>query len=512
MSGKERAILAIDEGTSGTRAALVAGDGTVSCLAYMPLAVVSPRHGVVEQDADIVLQKTLEVCRRTIAEARERGINIAALALATQRATAVLWDKDSGAALVPAVVWQDSRYAEDLKPLAAAWDERLIRLAGRPVGPRGVYYWAARHIEETPAVTQAYKAGRLAFGTVDTFLLWHLSHHRACVTTPTNAASTGGYVIGEHRYLSEWLDDQRFPQSLLPELKQDVDDFGMTRADLLGIAIPIKASCGDQQAALVGLGCRRPGQAMCAHGTGSFVDLITGDREPAHPGLFESTFTMTAWRRRGVSHFAGETYAATTGSALNWLCTEMRWFRDSEEIATLASEVSSSKGLIFMPTLTGLRQPRMLSDGRASLTGLSMAHSRAHLARAVLEGIAHAVASSAGQSASVAGIAVQEFVAGGDLSKSDALLQMQVDLSGIPLRRMVDFDRASLRGAAFLAGSDGILWADLDEATATLPQGELFMPKLGEAERRRSRDRWEALVADEVRRVDAGCYRGELEP
>lgn len=507
MNGRRQVILAIDAGTSGTRAALVAADGSVSAVNYTTLAVSSPRHNVVEQDADVLLQKTIDVCGKTIAAARDTGLEIAATAIATQRATGVLWDTESGRALVPAMVWQDSRYADELKPLGAVWDAKLVALAGRPVGGRAIYLWAARHMQKTPAVREAWKARRLAFGTVDSWLLWNLSEERKAVTTPTNATSAGAYVLGEHRYFTDWIEAQGFPVELLPELKQDADDFGYTRKKVLGIRVPIKASCGDQLGGLVGLGCHDAGQAMCVHGTGSFVDLVIGKQTPKNPGLYEATFTMTAWRSDNLSHFAVETYAATTGSALNWLCNEMRWFENAKELSELAVTVSSSDGLFFMPTLTGLRQPNIVPDGRASLTGLSMAHSRAHLAHAILEGIAHSVVSCAEASSEVAGVPVREVVAGGGLSSSNALLQLQADLSGVPVRRMADQDRASLRGTAFLAGSDGLLWGDLAEARATLPEGNLFIPKASEAERQDRRARWHSLTDEEVARVQSGHYR-----
>lgn len=506
MTDRRQAILAIDEGTSGTRAALVAADGSVSAVNYTPLAVSSPRHNVVEQDANVLLQKTIEVCGKTIAAAREMGVEIAAMAIATQRATGILWDTETGRALVPAMVWQDSRYAEELKPLRSTWDAKLVSLAGRPVGGRAIYLWAARHMRETPEVRAAYKAKRLAFGTVDSWLLWNFSEERKVVTTPTNATSAGAYILGEHRYFNDWIEAQGFPVELLPELKQDADDFGYSRPDILGVRVPIKASCGDQLGGLVGLGCHDAGQAMCVHGTGSFVDLVLGNQTPKSPGLYEATFTMTAWRSENRSHFAVETYAATTGSALNWLCKEMHWFEDAKEISELASTVSSSDGLFFMPTLTGLRQPNIVPDGRASLTGLSMSHSRAHLAHSILEGIAHSVVSCAEASSEVAGVAVREVVAGGGLSSSDTLLQLQADLSGVPVRRMADQERASLRGAAFLAGSDGLFWSDLASARATLPKGDLFNPNTDEAARLNRRARWHSVTDEEVERVRAGYH------
>lgn len=506
-AGLAGAILAVDEGTSGTRAALVGRDGSVSHVSYAPLSISSPRHGVVEQDADLLLDKTIEVCRSTIDEAKAAGVEIVAMALATQRSTGVLWDRQTGAALVPAMVWQDSRYADALRPFADGWDARLLLLTGRHTGQRSVYYWAAQHISHTSQVREAWEQGRLAFGTVDSWLLWHLSELARCVTTPTNAVSAGAYVLAEHRYLADWVEALSFPPSLLPHLMQDADDFGRTNENFLGIRVPILASCGDQQAALLGLGCHEAGQAMCVHGTGSFVNLAIGGRGPEQPGLFDATFPTAALRQNGYTRLAVETYASTTGSALAWLCDEMRWFDSAREVSDLAATVSSAEGLCFMPTLSGLRQPRIVPQGRAALTGLCMAHRREHLAYAVLEGIAHSVASCVRATEQTAGLDVSEIAAGGGLSASDVLLQLQADLGGVPVRRMPGSEHASLRGAAFLAGSRGLFWSDLSEARRVLPEGIVFTPSIDPAERAERRRRWERLGEQEEDRVSGGLYR-----
>lgn len=501
MARAGQAILAVDEGTSGTRAGLVAPDGTVSCVNHAPLPLNNPRHGVVEQDADEILRQTVDVCRKTVAQAAAAGIEIAALALATQRATAVLWDTGTGKALVPAMVWQDSRHAAELALFADRWNDRLIASTGRPIGVRSPFLWAARHIRETPAVKAAWAARSLAFGTIDTWLLWHLSDARQCVTTPTNAAPTGGYVLGEDRYLEEWLEALSFPAELLPALLQETDDFGLSRRDLLGIGVPVRASCGDQTGGIVGLGCLEPGQALCVHGTGSFFHLLTGGRVAASPGLYEATVASAAWRRGGRTSFTVETFVAATGSALNWMSSQMRWFDGAEEVSRLAASVGTTAGLSFLPALTGMRLPVLAPECRASVTGLSMAHGRAHLARAVLDGIAHSVVSCAEASARSAGMPVAEVIAGGGLSASDPLLQMQADLGGVPVRRMAGAEHATLRGAAFLAGADGLFWNDLPDARARLPRGDLFLPAIGEGERLDRRARWLAIAEQEVERA-----------
>ncbi|HHT8275376.1 FGGY family carbohydrate kinase [Citrobacter braakii] len=494
----EDVILAIDEGTSGTRAAVVARNSQVYCLEYQPLQVSSQRHGVVEQDADEILQATIAVCRTAIANAQRSKMRIVALAIATQRSTAVLWDVGTGKALVPAMVWQDARFTDELAQLAPEWDEKLLPLIGRPVGIRSPYLWASYHIANTPAVNKAYQAGTLVFGTVDSWLLWHLAQEKKCVTTPTNATSAGAYCLNEHQYHLPWLQTLNFPTSLLPELHDDADDFGTTREDILGISVPIRACAGDQFAGAIGLGCTKRGQAFCMHGTGSFVDLMMGPTVPTLKKSCESTLTMTARRQKGRSHFSVETFVPTTGSALNWVCEKLRWFDSPEQISELAAQATDSGGVSFIPALTGLRVPHLQPQARASLNGISISTTRPQVAYAILEGIAHSVAACIRANEAATGIPTQELMVGGGLSNSDTLLQIQADISGIPVRRMTETARASLRGAAFLAGADGLLWNSLPEACATLKTARLFQPKINHVLREQKINRWEMRIALEM--------------
>lgn len=491
-------ILSIDEGTSGTRAALVGRDGLVSEQDYIPLDVTCPRPGIVEQDADVLLEKTLRVCRSAVERAKSQGKNIVALAIANQRCSAVLWDKSTGKSLAPVMVWQDSRHREEIATLSPHWDATLIQLAGRPAGVRSPYLWAKHKIREVPEIAQAFREKRLAFGTIDTWLLWHMSSSRELVTTPTNVTSGNAYVLKEHRYLNSWLDQLEFPQELLPQIKEDADDFGLTRSELFGIEVPILACAGDQHAAAIGLGCLERGQAMCVHGTGSFVDVLTGTELAGHNASHESSLTMTARRTNGVSRFAIETYVPTTGSALNWICEKLEWFSNPKQISELASKATTSPDLIFLPSLTGLRIPGMEPAARASVQGISMATTKSELAKSILEGIAHSVTSCIGANQHASKTRVSELIVGGGLAGSSTLLQIQADLMGMPVRRLAETDKASLRGIAFLAGSSGLLWDSLEEACATLKTDEVFEPRMSDAERENRRAIWHARVADEL--------------
>lgn len=495
---KTPAILAIDEGTTGTRAAWVTQDGAVHSLEYRPLAVNSPRPGVVEQDANAILRKTIEAVRAVVHAAEAAEVDIKAVAIATQRATAVLWDTVTGQALVPAMVWQDNRFAAELAALGPEWDERLLASIGRPTGVRSPYLWAAHHLAETTEVAAAHKAGRLGFGTIETWLLWSLTTEHSYVATSTNATSAGAYVLGSHEYASDWITALGCPLDLLPELRQDVDHFGHTNPELLGINVPVLAAMGDQHASTVGLGCLEAGQAMCGHGTGSFVDMLTGPTPPLKPGLYDGTLTMAGWRRNSETIYAVETFTATTGSALDWVCNTLGWFESSRKISELAATASSANGVMFVPTLTGIRTPVVEPDLRSSLTGLSMANTRAEVAYAILEGVAQSVASSVEVNEESAGIAVTEILVGGGLSSSDPLIQMQADLTGIPMRRLPGTEHATLRGAAFMAGSDGILWDSLQDAVAALGAGDIFIPQISPAERLARRSQWKQRIASEL--------------
>ncbi|MCB5909523.1 FGGY family carbohydrate kinase [Streptomyces pinistramenti] len=492
-----RGVLAIDEGTTGTRAGVVLDSGAAPEVFYRAIEVSHPDDRSVEQDPMEIWTATLDVARRAVARAREDGIEIAAAALSTQRATAMLWDKVTGRPLLPAVVWQDRRYAQELTAYEAQWDAVLLARQGRPVGARAPFLWAARQIAAHPEVAAAHRAGRLVFGTVDTWLIWRLTGGAVHATTPTNAASTGGYLLSRHAWDEEWIGRLGFPLDLLPELRSDDGGFGTTDPDALGIRVPLAASMGDQHAALIALGGLAAGQGMCMYGTGAFVDAATGTT-PALPRPDITGVLAQPGRRQGdVSHYSLEAYTSTAGSALRWLCDDLGLFASPKELGEEAGRVPTRPGRTprFVPALAGVRTPVWHPEATAALTGLTLATTRADLARAVLDGIAHSVCDLIDGVADTMGAPFTRLRIGGGVSGSDPLMQIQADLTGLPLERVADSATASLRGTAYLAGVAQGLWSSLEEAVEAQPHGRIFEPSIDARERTAQRADWRDLLA-----------------
>lgn len=503
-TGESRAILSVDEGTTGTRAALVTETGQVPFIAYRRLETINSAPGVVEQSFDAVWDVTLTVLREAYARAQELGIEVVAVAVATQRATTGLWDSRTGRPYGTGMVWQDTRYARRLREFATTWDVPLRRRTGRAVGVRSPYLWAAERIAHDANIAAAYDRGDLLFGTVDTWLAWKLTAGQTYITTPTNVAACGGYDLETDEYCTDWIEAVGFPTELLPDICDDGGQcLGILDKQILGVELPIRSLMGDQHAAILGLGCFDSGQSTCIHGTGSFVDQILAERATLGVSVPEAVTGTVGWRR-GPTVPAVENFTSATGSALNWVCREMRMFTDAEEISELAARETPWAGAVprFVPALTGIRLPRIDTRMRASISGMDMSTTRAQVALGMLEGIAQCVAQSVDANVDVAGVRPSRLCVGGGLSQSDPLVQLQADLSGVPMLRYADTDKATLRGAAFLAGV-GLLWGSLSQAAASLTAPQVFEPQLSAAQRAEHTGIWRADVARRLADLDA---------
>ncbi|MFI7444799.1 FGGY family carbohydrate kinase [Nonomuraea indica] len=495
---RRRGVLGIDEGTTGTRAAVVLDDGGAAPPAYLPISVSSPDHLRVEQDGAEIWERTVQVCREALAWAAAHQVEITGVSVSTQRATVLLWDTETGRPLSPAVVWQDRRYAARLRAWEPEWDAHLAEHTGRPVGSRAPLLWAAEEIAGNAAARRAHAAGRLAFGSIDTWLVWKLTGGARHVMSATNAVAAGAYDLRTGDWHEPWVTFLGCPPDVLPRIVDEDGDFGTTDAAVLGARLPILSVMGDQHAAMLALGAHRPGQAMCVHGTGTFLDAVAGERPPAHRRPVPGVLTLVGWRSRGVPVFSVEAFAATTGSALRWLCDEIGLFASPRELAGLAREHPGPSRVTFLPALTGMRTPVWAPEATGLLAGLSLSTTRAELARGILDGVAHSVCDLLDGVEEAMGQPVTELVCGGGLASSDVLMSSQAGLLGRPVRRAHDHDSASLRGAAYLGGVRAGLWPSVSAAVAALPVAPAFEPSLSEPERQESRAAWRDLLARHV--------------
>ncbi|GGV02326.1 glycerol kinase [Actinomadura cremea] len=492
---RRRGVLSIDEGTTGTRAAVVLDDGGAAPPAYLPISVRSPDHLRVEQDAAEIWANTIEVCRRALARAAADGVEVVGVSVSTQRATVLVWDTATGEPLSPAVVWQDRRYAARLREFEPAWDARLAERTGRPVGSRAPLLWAAEEIAHNDAARRAHERGRLAFGSVDTWLVWKLTGGARHVMSATNAVAAGAYDLRTGTWYEPWVRFLGCPRDVLPEIVDDDADLGDTDPSVLGARLPILSAMGDQHAAMIALGAHRPGQATCVHGTGTFVDAVAGGTPPAHAHAVPGVLTLVGWRSRGTSVFSLEGYASTTGSAMRWLCEEIGLYESPRHLAELAREHDGPSNVLFVPALAGLRTPAWVPEATGILTGLSLSTTRAELARGILDGFAHSVCDLLeGVERAGGGVPVTDLFCGGGLAASDVLMASQADLIGRPVRRAPGNETASLRGTAYLGGVKAGLWPDLATA-AGLDDAPVFEPSLPDSRRAEARAAWRDLLA-----------------
>lgn len=495
---KKLGVLAVDEGTTGTRATVIDQFGIPYQLNYERLNTNSPRPGVVEQDAQEILDKTVDVMRKSIRDAEGAGIEIVGVSIATQRATVTLWDNQTGKPFGTSMVWQDSRFAPFLAELASEWDGPLAELTGRPVGIRAPYLWASERLKNEPALAAAHASGRLMFGTVDTWLLWNLSNRSQHLSSATNTTPCGGLNIRDYEYFYPWIDKLEFPRDLLPDLVDDAIPHREIDIEIDGKKYPLLALIGDQHASMIGLGTVSTGSTMVMHGTGSFVDLVMGPNMPLSKKEHDGTLGLIGWRIDGNTTYSVETFTAATGSAVDMICDQLGWFESAAEISKFAKESEGSRGITFLPALTGIRSPKMDPNVRGTLSGISTATTKSHIAYAIFEGIAQFVAQSIEVNSAVAQVPVNEVNVGGGLSRADTLMQIQADLVGTPMRRHQNADLAALKGAAFIGAGRGVIWNSLDEAIATLPEGQMFEPTISADERQQSRQLWRDRIDHEI--------------
>ena len=478
--GSERLILAIDQGTTSSRAVLVDRAGRFVAVAQREIDQLYPRPGWVNQDPEHIWEVTLDVARRVVGEV-EGGIRrVAAIGITNQRETTVLWDRRTGAPVAPAIVWQSRQTAS----LVEAIGQR--GMAGRYQEISGLIpdaYFSATKIawllDQDAELRRRAEAGEICFGTIDSWLIWKLSGGACHVADISNASRTMLYDIRRHAWSDELLADLGIPKDMLPRVVPNAGELAVADPSVFGTAVPIAGSAGDQQAALFGQACFRPGEAKNTYGTGSFLLMQTGP-EPRRSG--HRLLTTIAWTCEGTTEYALEGSIFVTGAAVQWLRDGLGIIRQAADVEPLAASVPDTGGVAFVPALAGLGAPHWDAEARGTIVGITRGTTAAHIARATLEAIAMQSRDVLEAMQADAGIRLEELRVDGGAAQNDLLMQIQADVLGVPVVRPKNVETTVL-GAAYLAGIGCGVWADREAVRASWEIDRRFEPRIGEAER-----------------------------
>jgi glycerol kinase len=488
---KERFVLAIDQGTTGTTALVLDRRGRVRGRGYAELPQHFPRPGWVEHDPAEIWSSVRAAVPRAIAAAKAPRTAVAAVGVTNQRETTLLWDRATGEPVARAIVWQDRRTSERCEALKARHADAIRRATGLVCDP----YFSATKLEWLLAhhakARRLARAGRLAFGTVDSWLVWKLTGGAVHATDPTNASRTMLFGLRSLRWEPQLLERFGVPASVLPEVRPSAGNFGVTRAcGVLPDGVPIAGVAGDQQAALFGQGCVRPGQSKNTYGTGCFLLLHTGTRPVrSRAGLL----TTVACGPRGETAYALEGSVFIAGAAIQWLRDGLGILADAAESETLARSVPDAGGVVLVPAFAGLGAPWWRSDVRGALTGITRGTTRAHVARAALESIAFQSRDLVEAMARDAGARLKALQVDGGATANSLLMQMQADLLGVPVRRPRVVETTAL-GAGLLAGLATGFWSSQQELDHARRLDREFRPKQDGRWRRAEAARWRSAL------------------
>jgi glycerol kinase len=495
MSG---CVLVIDQGTTSTRAIVFGPDALPVATAQEAFRQIFPHPGWVEHDPRDLWQTTLSTARTALAQAKAAGLTVAALGITNQRETAVVWDRRTGAPIHNAIVWQDRRTAEDCAALKKSGAEAIVQAkTGLILDP----YFSATKIawilDHVPGAREKASRGELAFGTVDSYLLWLFTNGAVHATDATNASRTALFDIAEGRWDEHLLKLFKVPATMLPEVKDCAAEFGTVAPEHLGEALPVRGIAGDQQAALIGQACFSPGMVKSTFGTGAFVLLNTGTkRVPSTHRLL----TTIAYQFNGERHYALEGSIFSAGATVQWLRDGLNLLRSSAEAGELASGSDPDQPVYLVPAFVGLGAPIWDADARGTIIGITRGTTRREIARAALESTAfqtldlvEAMRADFGDKAEDNAV----IRADGGMSASDWTMQSVADMIDAPVDRPVVLETTAL-GAGYLAGWQSGLYPDPQTFAKTWHLDRRFTPTMEPATRDRKIAGWRDALARTV--------------
>ncbi len=488
-----RYILALDQGTTSSRAIVFDHDGAIAGVAQQEFRQLFPAPGWVEHDPLEIWRTQLHCAQQALAAAGARASDVAAIGITNQRETVVLWDRASGQPVANAIVWQDRRTANACAALRAEGVEPMItERTGLLIDPYFSATKLAWLLDEVPDARLRAERGELAFGTIDSWLIWNLTAGREHVTDVSNASRT---LLANLRTL-DWDDEMlrlfRIPRALLPRIVDSSAPVAESTPALFGAALPIAGIAGDQQAATFGQACFAPGMAKNTYGTGCFMLLNVGGSPQASRNRLLST---AGWRRGGVPPtylLEGSVFVA--GAAVQWLRDGLGIIERSEDVGPLAAQVPDSGGVVFVPAFAGLGTPHWDPNARGLLVGVTRGTQRAHIARATLEAIALQSADVLQAMQRDANAQLTELRVDGGAARNDLLMQMQADVIGVPVVRPAITETTAL-GAAYLAGLAVGFWRDESEISALWRVEKRFEPQPQSRQGETLREAWSRAVA-----------------
>lgn len=480
-----RSVLALDQGTTGSTALVISADGRVLGRGYREFTQHFPQPGWVEHDPADLLRATLDAAREALATA---AVTPECIGITNQRETVVVWDKATGEPVHRAIVWQDRRTADRCVALASQ-KEFIASRTGLVLDA----YFSATKIEwilrSNGTLLKRAMNGELLAGTVDSWLIWHLTDGAVHATDPTNASRTMLYDIDRHAWSDELCALFGVPRVMLPEVRTSRGDFGTSSARHLGVALPITGVAGDQQSALFGQGCVAPGEAKNTYGTGAFMLMNTGQKRPS---LGDGLLTTIACDADGGPCYALEAAIFIAGAAVQWIRDGLGLIATAAETEALASGLASNDGVYFVPALTGLGAPHWEAEARGTLVGLTRGTTRAHIVRAALEAMAYGTADVMRSMQTRSGVTLDALRVDGGAANNTWLMQFQADVLGVPVERPAMVETTAL-GAAGLAGLHTGVWGSATEFRAA-QRVAVIPPGAGAAAARTAYGDWQRAV------------------
>lgn len=483
-------ILAIDQGTTSSRAIVFDSAGRIVSSAQQEFPQHYPANGLVEHDPEDIWRTTLNVTRESLTEAEKNDGKVAAIGITNQRETTILWERASGKPIHNAIVWQDRRTADICKTVHDnGYEADIAARTGLLLDPYFSATKAAWILDHVDGARERAEQGEVAFGTIDSFLIARLTGGNAHITDATNASRTSLFNIHTNEWDDALLTLFRVPRAILPEVMDCAADFGETDPEIFGRPIPIYGVAGDQQAAAIGQACFTPGDIKSTYGTGCFILVNTGDEAVASQNRLLST---VAYRLNGETTYALEGSIFIAGAVVQWLRDELGVIKEASEAGALADSIESNNGVYLAPAFTGLGAPHWAPDARGLITGLTRSAGRAELARAALESVAYQTADLM-QAIARDGATPKTLRVDGGMAASDWTMQFIADILDLPVERPKVTETTAL-GAAYLAGLQAGIFQDPNDIAARWRLDARFQPAMAAEERTRNLAGWNAAL------------------